>query len=186
MVLYYKGKTQINFLGTKTIVAILTAVSLISLQLLLIQNPLEIYGSSSVDGSNNNVAFTTVVDQVGGKPVAIKLNYAHFVPLTNNTKLHQVKTIVLYTSNPSIMDLRRVQNAVMKVYALNGTLLRTTSYPNGLTLNATNGKAQLATTLMDSTIKNITASVVFTDSSKSANYSNVLSVNLGLGQIIQP
>jgi hypothetical protein len=92
MVLYYKGKTQINFLGTKTIVAILTAVSL-SLQLLLIQNPLEIYGSSSVDGSNNNIAFTAVVDRVGSKPVAIKLNYAHFVPLTNNTKLHQVKTM---------------------------------------------------------------------------------------------
>jgi hypothetical protein len=81
--------------------------------------------------------------------------------------------------------MNRVQNAVMKVYAINGTLLKTTSLPDGLKLNST-GRVQLATTLPESTIRNITASVVFTDSSKSANYSNSLNVKLGLGQVFQP
>ncbi len=65
------------------VIAALTVISLISLQLLLY--PLKIDGSTSI----NNVVYA-----VGeGKPISIKLNYAHFAPLTNNSKSHQVKVI---------------------------------------------------------------------------------------------
>jgi hypothetical protein len=158
------------------VIAALMVISLISLQLL--SYPLKIDGSSYI----NNVVYA-----VGeGKPISIKLNYAHFAPLTNNSKSHQVKVIVLYTVMPSSTTINMAQNAMMKVYALNGTLLKTTSFPGGLKINATGGKAQLATTLSDSRIKNITASLMFTDSSKSANFSNPLNVKLNLGQTIQP
>ncbi|MGA7899564.1 MAG: hypothetical protein WA395_00075 [Nitrososphaeraceae archaeon] len=159
----------------KLIVA-LTVISLVSSTLL--SYPLKLDGSSPVNHA---------VYAVGeSKPISIKLNYAHFAPLTNNSKSHQVKVIVLYSVMPSASTINMAQNAMMKVFALNGTLLKTTSFPGGLKINATGGKAQLATTLTDSRIKNITASVMFTDSSKSANFSNPLNVKLNLGQTIQP
>jgi len=159
----------------KLIVA-LTVMSLVSSALL--SYPLKLEGSNSVDH---------LVFAVGqAKPISIKLNYAHFAPLTNNSKSHQVKVIVLYSVMPSASTINMAQNAMMKVFALNGTLLKTTSFPGGLKINTTGGKAQLATTLTDSRIKNITASVMFTDSSKSANFSNPLNVKLNLGQTVQP
>jgi hypothetical protein len=185
MVLHRKEKCQISFRGLKIVIAALASIPLISLQLFS-PYPLQVDSNSSTEDNNNNVVYAAAVDQVGGKPVAIKLNYAHFVPLTNSSQLHQVKVIVVYAVTPSVIAISSVQNAVMKVYASNGTLLRTTSFPDGLHLNATTGRAQITTTLADSTIKNITASVMLTDSSKSANYSNTLNVKLGLGQIIQP
>ena len=67
-----------------------------------------------------------VVYAVGvAKPISIKLNYAHFAPLTNNSKSHQVKVIVLYSVMPSASTINMAQNAIIKVFALNGTLLKT-------------------------------------------------------------
>jgi hypothetical protein len=186
MTLHEKEKSGINFRRAKLLTAALAAVSLASLQFLSLPNPSKIESTDSIDDTNNNIAYAAAsVDQVGGRPVAIKLNYAHFVPLTNSSQSHQVKVIVVYSLTPSLIAKNRVQNAVMKVYAINGSLLKTTSFPDGLKLNAT-GRVQLATTLSESTIRNVTASVVFTDSSKSANYSNILDAKLGLGQVIQP
>jgi len=159
----------------KLIVALL-AVSLVSA--VLVSSPKKFEGISP--------AYNVVYAVGEAKPISIKLNYAHFVPLTNNSKSHQVKVIVLYSVTPSASTINMAQNAMMKVFALNGTLLKTTSFPGGLKINATGGKAQLATTLTDSKIKNITASVMFTDSSKTANFSNPLNVKLNLGQTIQP
>lgn len=158
----------------KVLVA-LTVLSLISSMLLSYSLKL---------GSNSTSHLAYAVGQ--GKPISIKLNYAHFMPLTNNSKSHQVKVIVLYTVTPSASTINMAQNAMMKVFALNGTLLKTTSFPGGLKINATGGKAQLATTLSDPKIRNITASVMFTDSTKTANFSNPLNVKLNLGQTIQP
>ncbi|HEY7572788.1 MAG TPA: hypothetical protein VH796_15600 [Nitrososphaeraceae archaeon] len=186
MTLHEKENSRINFRRVKLLAAALAAVSLASLQMLSMPNSLKIDSTDSLDNTNNNIAHAAAsVDQVGGRPVAIKLNYAHFVPLTNSSQSHQVKVIVVYSLTPSLIAKDRVQNAVMKVYAINGSLLKTTSFPDGLKLNST-GRVQLATTLSESTIRNVTASVLFTDSSKSANYSNILDVKLGLGQIIQP
>ncbi len=186
MTLHEKENSRIKSRRAKLLTVVLAAISLATLQLISMPNPLKINGTDSSDDTNNNIAYAAAsVDQVGGKPVAIKLNYAHFVPLTNSSQSHQVKTIVVYSLTPSLIAMNRVQNAVMKVSAINGTLLKTTSFPDGLKLNST-GRVQLATTLPESTIRNITASVMFTDSSKSANYSNILNVKLGLGQVIQP
>ena len=186
MTLYEKENSRLSFRRAELLTAAVAAVSLASLQLLSMPNQLKIDSTGSIDDTDNNIAYAAAsVDQVGGRPVAIKLNYAHFVPLANNSQLHQVKFIVVYSLTPSLSAMDKIQNAVMKVYSISGTLLKSTSYPDGLKLNAT-GRAQLATTLSESTIRNVIASVVFTDSSKSANYSNTLNVKLGLGQVIQP
>ncbi len=99
-------------------------MSLASLQLLSMPNPLKIDSTGSIDDNNNNIVYAAASDnQVGGRPIAIKLNYAHFVPLTNNSQLHQVKVIVVYSFTPSLVAMNGVQNAVMKVYESHGTLL---------------------------------------------------------------
>ena len=107
------------------------------------------------------------------------LEGTHISYLMNNSKLHQAKVIVDYS------PISAAQNAVMKVYAANGTLVKTSSHPNGLK-TTTASKAQFATSLPDITIKQVTANIMFTDSWRNANLSNPISVKLNLGQIIQP
>jgi hypothetical protein len=114
-----------------------------------------------------------------GKEVSQVLGYGHFVPLTVD-KGHQVKVIVNYTvQDPSVIN--KITNVVMKVYSLNGTLLKTSSFPAGLTLNHT-GNAQLATTLTDNTIKNVTAVVAFINATNKLPLSSPLTLKLNLGK----
>jgi hypothetical protein len=110
-----------------------------------------------------------------GKEVSQVLDYGHFLPLTLD-KANQVKVIVNYSvKDPSIIG--QDINAVMKVYTLNGTLLKTSSFPAGLALNET-GKAQLATTFTDTIIKNVTAVVTFVNTTNNLPLSNALTVKL--------
>ena len=114
-----------------------------------------------------------------GKEVSQVLGYGRFVSLTVD-KGHQVKVIVNYTvEDPSVIN--KIINAVMKVYSLNGTLLKTSSFPEGLALNHT-GNAQLATTLTDNTIKNVTAVVTFINATNSLPLSSPLTLKLNLGK----
>jgi hypothetical protein len=128
--------------------------------------------------SNNieNLAFA----QLGGNnPITQRLDYAHFLPLTKKGKLHKVKIIV--NNSP----ISAGQYAYMKVYALNGTLIKISSSSNGLK-TVSPGKAEFAATISDSVIKQVTAHTLFTNSFRSVNYSNPVSIKLSLGQIIQP
>lgn len=140
---------------------------------------------SPLNNSNNlNVFAASTTTKASDQPVSQKLSYAHFMPLTNNSKLHQVKVIVDYNVR-SASTINPNQNAIMKIYALNGTLVKTSSFPNGLKISPI-GQAQLATTIPDSNMRNATAFVMFTDASKIANFSNPLNVKLNLGQTIPP
>jgi hypothetical protein len=74
--------------------------------------------TSGIDNNIEHLAFALA----NGKPITQKLDYAHFLPLTNNTKLHQVKVIVDY------VPISAAQYAYMKVYAPNGSLIKTSSF----------------------------------------------------------
>ncbi len=154
---------------TVKLITMFAVMGVISLQLL------SILGNRFNGSISNNNAFALT----SGKPITQKLNYAHFLPLTNNTKLHQVKVIVKYA------PIAAGQYAFMKVYAPNGTLIKITSSPNGVN-TISPGLAQFATSLSDSTIKQVTAYIMFTDSFRNTNFSNPITVKLNLGQIIQP
>lgn len=145
---------------------VLAVIGLVSLQLVSII-------ANSFNYNIRNLAFGLV----SIKPITQRLDYAHFLPLTNNSKLHQVKVIVDYT------PVNVVQYAYMKVFGPNRTLLRFSSSPNGVNAIAP-GKAQFATTISDSTIKEVSAYIMFTDSFKNANYSNPININLNLGQTL--
>jgi hypothetical protein len=116
-----------------------------------------------------------------GKEILQKLSYAHFLPLTGNNQSNQVKVVVNYSViEPSVVNQN--MNAIMHVYAPDGTLVRTSSFGHGFIINSTSGQSQLATTLTNNTIKNVKADVIFTDAEKNANFSNQLNVNLNLEQ----
>ena len=112
--------------------------------------------------------------------IIIKLSYAHFMPLSTS-KGHQIKIIVNYTANDT-KNINTTINGVMKVYALNGTLLRTSAFPSGF--KAQNfGTAQFATTLLDSRIKNVTAVIQMTNTLKTFALSNSVKARINLGQV---
>jgi len=103
-----------------------------------------------------------------GGEITIKLNNAQFVPI-NGTTNYQIKVNVNYTvSDPTLIGQKI--NAVMKVHSSNGSILKTTSFPAGFTVNKT-GMTQLLTNIPISSSQNITTESVFTD----LNKTNVLS-----------
>jgi hypothetical protein len=141
------------------------------------------YVSSSerVAGQETQRAAAASEPDYSSNSVSQRLNYAHFVPLTNSPG-NQVKLLLNYSSlDPSMTDAPI--NAVMEVYAANQTLLRTTSYPQPLLLNQS-GEIQLATTFEDESLNNITARTMLTDGEKVIPISNTLETRLALGQNI--
>ena len=118
-------------------------------------------------------AFAGVSEQVN-----ITLDNAHFISLSPGLG-NQVGMFVSYTIDDSSIE-DEVINAVMKVYASNGTLVKTSSYPTGFVAQNLGGKAELKTTLTDQTIKSVTANVMFTDLEKTEIISNQLTANLNL------
>ena len=76
-------------------------------------------------------------------------------------------------------------NAIMGIYdRQNGTLIKLSSFTNGFILNNTNGTTQLATTLTDPKIQNISAIVTLTNSDKTEKYTNDVRADLDLRTIL--
>ena len=110
--------------------------------------------------------------------ITIALSNSSFVPLTN-TDANQVRVGVEYTIEDETIQNEMI-NAVMKVYAANGSLIRTTSLPSGFTAQGDGGVEVLRTTFLDKSIQSILANITFTDLTKKVPVSNVLTVNLDL------
>ncbi|MPZ06358.1 MAG: hypothetical protein GEU26_08075 [Nitrososphaeraceae archaeon] len=112
------------------------------------------------------------------------LNYSHFVPLSplSNSPGNQVKLLLNYNvTESSLIDYPI--NAIMEVYAANQSLVRTSSLPHPLNITSSEGTIQLATTLNDNNLKNITAVALLTDDEKAIPISNVLEARLNLGEM---
>lgn len=152
---------------TMKLMLVLAVIGLALQQLSILRN--------GFNDSISNIAFALV----SNNPITQRLDYAHFLPLTNNNKLHQVKVIVDY------VPISVGQYAYMKLYGPDMTLLKISSSPHGVNTIAP-GKAQFATTISDSTIKQVSAYIMFTNSFRNANYSNAININLNLGHTLQP
>ena len=114
-----------------------------------------------------------------GKEIALKLNYSQFyLPLGKNVQV--IKLTTTYTvTDPATVD--KQISGTMKVYTANGTLMKTTSIPNGFKADK-NGFQQFVTSLTNSTIQSITTVVVFTDLNKTGALSNSITNNLVLNK----
>jgi hypothetical protein len=74
--------------------------------------------------------------------------------------------IVSYTTNnSSIID--NTINAVTKIYALNRTAIKSTSFPNGFNANSS-GTEEIKTTIMDNQTKDLIAVVQFMVATKTS------------------
>jgi hypothetical protein len=116
--------------------------------------------------------------------VSQSLNYSHFVPLSpiSNSPGNQVKLLLNYNVTESSLIDNPI-NAIMEVYAANQSLIRTSSLPHPLNITGPEGTIQLATTLNDHSLKNITAVAMLTDDEKAIPISNVLEARLNLGEM---
>ena len=115
-----------------------------------------------------------------GREISITLDSVEFLPLSGGEG-NQVNIFVNYVADDSSLVNQRV-NSVMKVYATNGTLIKTSSSSDGFILNQT-GSQRHATTITNSTLQNVIAVVQFTDLAKTIPLSNPLQVNLTLTQV---
>lgn len=113
----------------------------------------------------------------------ISINQANVLPLTT-TEGNQVKVIINYSIEDESVVGQRI-NAIMGIYDREtGSLLKLSSFPNGFIINNTEGTTQLATTLTDLNIKNISTIITLTNEEKSEKYSNDVRADLDLRTIL--
>ena len=114
-----------------------------------------------------------------GQDISISLDSAEFIPLGEEG--NQVNVFANYTVNdPSLVNQKI--NSVMKVYATNGTLIKTSSSADGFIVNQT-GSQRHVTTITNNTLQNVIAVVQYTDLPKTLPLSNPLQVDLNLTQV---
>lgn len=117
--------------------------------------------------------------------LTLSLDRAHYIPLSplSDSPGNQVKMLLDYSvQDPSALAEDTV-SALMEVYAENQTLLRTSSLPEPIVLNDSEGSIQLATTFDDPTLQNITARALLTDGQKINSLSDPIEASLGLGEL---
>jgi hypothetical protein len=113
----------------------------------------------------------------------ISVVQATALPLIN-TEGNQVKLIINYSIGDESIVGQRI-NAQMGIYdRINGTLIKLTSFPDGFVLNNTGGTIQMASTLTDPKIQNISTIVTLTNEAKTEKYSNDVRSDLDLSAIL--
>jgi hypothetical protein len=113
-----------------------------------------------------------------GQEITLTLHNSSFGSLSSGSG-NQVSVFASYELNDNSIAGQTI-NAVMEVYAPNGSLIRTSSYPDGFIAQSSGGVEGLETTIRDPTIQSVTANVTFRDLDKTAILSNDLKVNLDL------
>lgn len=137
-----------------------------------------LFQSFSLENKNNIIKESYGVIQT----FPMEIDYAHFISPLNQD--NQVKVLLksLTTNDTSGLNNKTI-NAVMKIYSINGTLLKTSSYPQGFNYNSTES-VKLATNIADKSIETITAVIQLTNLEKTQPLSDPLTIKLGLGQVI--
>jgi hypothetical protein len=127
--------------------------------------------------------YTSRIFEDADREFAISIVRAVALPLTT-AEGNQVKVMInYYMDNESLIGQRL--NAIMGIYdRQNGTLIKLSSFPNGFILNNTNGTTQLATTLTDPKIQNISAIITLTNGDKTEKYTNDVRADLDLRTIL--
>jgi hypothetical protein len=129
--------------------------------------------------NNNNNPTTGPSSSINKTTIA--LSSAQFMPLTNPI-YNQLKVIVQYKTNDA--SLLNTKANGLRVFSLNGTIIKTSSFPNGFLLNQT-GSIQFATSFTDKSLQNVKADVVLTDLSKINPLSNVVTTNISLNNTVK-
>ena len=113
--------------------------------------------------------------------ILLTLENASFVPLSN-VDGNQVTMSVKYQVNDESLEGEKI-NGIMKLYSTNGSLIHSSSFPDGFTAKKKGGSEDFKTTIRDSTIQSLTANVTFTDIKKSDAISNAITTHLQLKKL---
>ena len=138
-----------------------------------------LYLSPSYNPENSFVAGIPVFAD-HGEEITLTLHNSSYGSLTSGSG-NQVSVFAQYVLNDNSIAGQTI-NAVMEVYAPNGTLIRTSSFPDGFVAQGSGGIEGLETTIRDRTLQSVTANVTFRDLTKSEILSNDLLVDLTLAQ----
>jgi hypothetical protein len=103
-----------------------------------------------------------------------------YAPLTN---IHgnQLSVSVKYEIDDKSLADQKI-NGLMKIYSSNGTLIHSTSFPDGFSAKKKGGVEELKTTFRDPTLEQVIANVTFTDLKKTETLSNTVTANLEFNQ----
>ena len=168
-----------SLLVKKTSLLIFAVAVTLVLSLLFNQQPLSAVSFSGYSSAIiPEVTFFKSVLADHGQEITLTLHNSSFGSLSSGGG-NQVSVFASYELNDNSIAGQTI-NAVMEVYAPNGSLIRTSSYPDGFIAQSSGGVEGLETTNRDPTIQSVTANVTFRDLEKTAILSNGLRVNLDL------
>jgi hypothetical protein len=152
------------------IIVILAVVSILAL---LQQTP-----TSSISSFLSSLAISQSAYANHGQEAVLSIDNSTFTPLSLGGG-NQVKVLASYTvQNSSIVG--QTVNAVMKLYASDGTLIKTSSYPSGFIAQNTNSTAELKSTIEDPSIHAVIANLTLTNAAKTEELSNEVSTRVNL------
>jgi len=114
------------------------------------------------------------------KAITLTLDKSSYAPLTN---IHgnQLSVSVRYQVDDKSLADQKI-NGLMKIYSSNGTLIHSTSFPDGFNAKKKGGVEELKTTIRDPTLEHVIANVTFTDLKKTETLSNTVTAKLDLNQ----
>jgi hypothetical protein len=114
------------------------------------------------------------------KGITLTLDKSSYAPLTN---IHgnQLSVSVKYEVDDKSLTDEKI-NGLMKIYSSNGTLIHSTSFPDGFNAKKKGGVEELKTTIRDPTLEHVIANVTFTDLKKTETLSNTVTATLDLNQ----
>lgn len=115
-----------------------------------------------------------------GQEVTLTLHNSSFGSLTSGGG-NQVSVFAEYVLNDNAIAEQTI-NAVMEVYGPNGTLIRTSSFPDGFISKSSGGVEGLETTIKDPSVQSVIAYVAFRNLDKTEVLSNTLRVDLNLAE----
>jgi hypothetical protein len=130
---------------------------------------------NSISTSNRAYAQQSMAATSTANKITITSNSVQFLPLTNATH-NQLKVIVHYQTNDVSLVNTKI-NGIMRVSLPNGSLVKTSSFPNGFVVNQS-GTIQFATSFANKTIQNVKADIVLTDLNKMTPLSNIVTTNV--------
>jgi hypothetical protein len=164
----------------KTPLLIIAITLTLGLSSLLYQQSLILVFLSDSSVAISQLTFLKNAHAAHGQEFTLALHNSSFGSLSSGGG-NQVSVFASYELNDNSIAGQTI-NAVMEVYAPNGTLIRTSSYPNGFVAQSSGGVEGLETTIRDPALQSVTANVTFRSLDKTTMLSNDLSVDLNLAE----
>jgi hypothetical protein len=120
--------------------------------------------------------FVVSVSAQNEESIVIKIVNSSFAPLST-VEGNQVRVSVNYQVNDGSLEDEKI-NGIMKIYSENGTLVHSSSFPEGFIAKKKGGTEDFRTTIRDPTVTNLLANVTFIDFARQDTLSNTVTANL--------